>query len=438
MKRTHLLLTGFLLFCALVAAVVPALAHGDKIIPQVPDGIGADGTIWRTKFDLINLGPDPSTRITKIKLLFFKSDGTKWGVATNMGSTSEIALDLGAFQTIRIETLGNSNPLTSGYVIIRSLEGTTYFAEDYELGISVFYEVRKGSNVIDTVSVSTGQPTIAWVFPAEIDASNNLYTGMAIVNNTDFVNPITLRFWTAGTPTGGSATDGGGGIFTLKAREQRAFFLSDSLQLQPIPNVTPAVPLPSLSKFKGMVLATSYYPISTLALLQTPTPTGVQYATMVPSYADALRRNTYVYLRQEFPLDADLPVVDYFGNADDTAPWDLLYQTVTNTTRQLVPQSGAGVAPIGLRNSHEFDGDADGQNGVIANNVTLEYLQGLNYTTNSLDMSDNSTNLTLGYAFAIKTGLGRYVKARIADYITRTNADGSAYKDLALELYIYK
>jgi hypothetical protein len=380
------------------------------VIPQVANGTGGDGTVFRTKLDITNLGPDPSTRITKVKVLFFRQNGNSWTVPTNLGTNSEITLDLGAFQTIRIETTG-AGDLTAGYAIVRNLEtGFSTFAEDYEVSITAYYEILKGTSVIDTVSVPVGQPTLAFVFPAETELSRDLVTGFAIVNLSNSSNSVTLSLWRATQPTSSNAADAGSQTIVLAANEQRARFLND------------ASLFPNVSSFRGMVLGTSERPVAILALLQTPTPTGVQYATLAPSYADALRRNTAMYLRQGMPLDADLPVSDYFGNKDDTAPWDILYETVGTASRRLAPRSGAAFSVIGLRTDKQFDEE-----------VTISFLQGLTYTTSTIDLSDGSANLQSGFAFAVRTALGRYVKIRVFEVITR-----GTEKDLALEIYVYK
>jgi hypothetical protein len=129
-----------------------------------------------------------------------------------------------------------------------------------------------------------------------------------------------------------------------------------------------------------------------------------------------------MYLRQGLPLDADIPVSDYFGNKDDTAPWDLLYETVSTTSRRLAPKSGAQFASIGQKSDTQFDDE-----------VNITYLQGLTYTSSNIDLSDGSANLASGFTFAVKTGLGRYVKIRIGEVVTR-----STERDLALEIYVYK
>src|SRR5437867_4335083 len=95
---------------------VPAWAHGDKVIPQVVDGAG----VARTKFDITNLSFDPNLRITRVKVLFFLQNGSPWSIPTNRGTVSEVNLDLGMFQTIRIETLGTTQNQTAGYAIIRN------------------------------------------------------------------------------------------------------------------------------------------------------------------------------------------------------------------------------------------------------------------------------------------------------------------------------
>ena len=395
------------------------LAHGDKVLPQVPDGVGVDGTGIRTKFDLINLGPTTATRITKVSVLFFKQDGTPWVVATNLGTASSFSLNMGAFQTVRVETLAQSPQLTAGYVIIRSLEKTTIFAEDYEVGITAYYEVSKGGKVIDTISIPVAQPTVAFVHPVEMANAQGLLTGIAVVNLANTSNTVEFQLWSAGTPSSGDATEGDSVKLQLQPNQQRAMFFNDA-QL-----------FPNLQIYKGMVLGTTFdstlgysKPVAILALLQTPTPTGVQFALLTPSYADALRRNTFVYLRQGFPLDADIPISDYFGNSDDQAPWDLLYITDSTDTskRRLEARQGAGFALLGTKTGDQFDDE-----------ITIETLRSLSYNATSIDLSNTSPNLVANFTFAIKTNLGRYVKARIADIIT-----SDVYRDLALEVYIYK
>ncbi|PYV03974.1 MAG: hypothetical protein DMG10_09430, partial [Acidobacteria bacterium] len=144
---------------------------------------------------------------------------------------------------------------------------------------------------------------------------------------------------------------------------------------------------------------------------------------------DALRKNTYICLRQGFPLDADSPVVDYFSfegrglppSGYDTFTWDLSYETRNDTTRLIVPQSGATLAVIGFRDDPTFD------------SLGPELLRSLTYSSNSIDMSDDSPNLAPQFAFAIRTGLGRFVKVRIGDVIT-----SGTKRDLTLEVFVYK
>src|SRR4030095_1540605 len=330
----------------------PLWAHGDKAIPQVFDG----GGVGRTKFDLTNLSPE--FPISKLSVQFFGQDGSPWTVTTNQGTGTSFNLNLGPFQTTRIETTGASPSLTVGYAIVRNTERTTQFAEDFEVAITVFFEILNGPNVVDTVSVPVGQPTVSFAFPVEMDNAVNLFTGFAIVNLTDADNNVALTLYES-TTSGSSIPPPNSGTvnLTLNSRQQRAQFLNES-------NL-----FPTRTKFKGMLLGFSSGPVAILALLQTGTPFGVQFATLVPAYQDALRRNTHMYLQQGLPLDADLPISDYTGNSEDSAPWDILYETLSPTMRRLVPQSGAMVAPIGVRSDNQFD-----------NEVTLEVLPGLVYT----------------------------------------------------------
>lgn len=397
---------------ASLISVLPAFAHGDSVVPQVADGAG----VIRTKFDFTNLSP--VERISKVKILFFRQDGSAWSVATNQGTASEFTLSLGRFQTLRIETLGTTSPTISGYAIIRNSEITTIYDEDFEVATTVYYEVLSGSNVVDTVSVPMGQPALSFVFPVEIDSSKNLFTGFAIVNLAGSSNNVQLKLWKASTPSSSDATDDGTVNFTLNANEQRARYLNESEFF------------PTKTSFKGMLLGFSAKPVAILGLLQTSTPGGPQYATLVPAYEDTLRKDTYMHLRQEFPLDGDIPISDYFNNADDRFPWDLLYESQSNTSRRLVPQNGALFSAMSTLTETQFD------------DVTLEQLKARTYSTSNIDLSDGSTNLVRGFAFAIKTALGRYVKIRIAEVYTldRIRSDGSTRvnKDLALEILVYR
>jgi len=141
----------------------------------------------------------------------------------------------------------------------------------------------------------------------------------------------------------------------------------------------------------------------------------------VPAYRDYLRRDSFMYMQQGYPLDADLIVSDYFNNTNDKDPWDLLYETVDSTHRQLLPQEGARLSDLGTKTAADFDA------------LEISTLRGLNYTTAAIDLSDGSSNLAEGHTFAIKTGLGRYAKVRIA-LIVPVGTD----RDLQLQIFTYR
>jgi hypothetical protein len=429
----HFALLG-LLFPLLRA--VPAQAQGDQILAQVADGTGADGTQFITKLRIINLGPDPSTPIAKLKVVFFHQDGTPWTIATNWGTASEfpMAPSLGSYQTYALNTTG-AGSLTSGYAIVRNTDGPDIYSEDYEVSVTAFYEVRKGGSLIDTISVPVSQPTASFVIPVEIDASSNLLTGFALVNLSNSSNAVTMQLFRAQPPPSGSAADGGTSTITLNPNEQKATFLYPSI-------------FSGASSFAGMLVGRSNQPVAILALLQAGTPTGaVLYTTMAAANIDALRRNSYMYLRLSNSLDADHLVSDYFFDQDlvqnsnyyeldAVLPWSLLYQKQSSTTRRLTPQfpiangsrnSGAQLAVIGpISDPQAFD------------NLTIQNLQALTYSSNPIDMSDNSPNLAPTFAFAIKTALGHYAKAYVYAVINRTLSTGGVDKDLALEVFVFK
>ncbi len=412
------------LFCFVVLFVLPkvSFARGDKVIPQVADGQG----VIRTKFDLMNIGA--YEEITKAKLLFFKSDGRPWVLATSAGTGSEFSIKVRPLETLRIETLGQSSPLTSGYAILRDQETqTSSFTVDYRLGISVFYEILSGTNIVDAVSVTAGQPTISCSFPVEIDKSKNLFTGFAIVNLANSSNRVDFQIWASASPSSEQVQSGAIDSFTLGPGEQRAEFLSERL-------------FPGLTSFKGLAECFAQKPVALLALLQIPAALGVQYATLVPIYKDDLRRNGYVFLRQVavpsqpttaplyMPLDVDIPVADYLleGRDEEGFPWDVVYETQTKDKRRLLPINGATLAVVGARNAQDFD------------SLSLGQLQAMTYTTNPIDLSGDPRSAFQDYAFAVKTGLGRYAKVRIASIVQAVTKEGDIYYDLALEVYVYR
>ncbi|MBP1601173.1 MAG: hypothetical protein H6Q06_1324, partial [Acidobacteria bacterium] len=330
-------------------------------------------------------------------------------VATNQGTGNQIRLNLGPRQTLRIETLGTAS-LKAGYAIVRNLEATTAFPDDYDVGVTVYFEIARGGAVIDTISVPVGQPTAYWTFPVQTAISQELVTGFAIVNPDEKTSrSIKLDLWQAGATPSSAATFYDTYTLNLNSKEQKAVYLNQLF--------------PNLSSFRGSLEAESLnqQSVAVIALLQSPTPTGLQYATMVPTYFDSLVRNSTIVFAQGFALDADIPVSDYLD--EDSRPWDIEYSEVItgSASRELTTLNGAKLASIGSIDYESFD------------NLTLKYVQGLPYNLDRIDMSDGSSNLQVDFAFAVKTNLGRYAKVRVSRVISEDTG-----KSLGLEVYVYR
>jgi hypothetical protein len=421
---------ALLVFLLLLFGAIPLQAQGDQVLVQVADGTGGDGTQFITKLRIVNVGLSP---IQSLKISFFRQDHTPWTIATNWGTNSVFSLSLGIYQTYALNTNGAGSQL-SGYAVVNNSDGPDIYAEDYQVSVTAFYEVRKGGSLIDTISVPVSQPTLSFAIPVENDVSNNLYTAFGIVNLANSSNKVTMKLFQAQAPPSADASDAGSATITLNPNEQRATFL--------YPNI-----FASASSFAGMLVGKSEKPVAFLALQQAGTSSGVLYTTVAPTNIDALRRNSYMYLHLGNSLDADHLVSDYwfdqgliqslnpdcncpYYELDAVLPWSLLFQKQSDTTRRLTPQfavyggtrdSGAQIAVIGQKSDIDFD------------NLTLLDLQGLTYSSNPIDMSDNSANLAATFAFAIRTALGRYAKVRISAVITR-----ALDKDLALEVFVFK
>ncbi len=421
---------------------VPALAAGDKVIPHVVDGVQDATTRYRTKLDIMNLSPHPGTTITRVTVYFFNSNGTPWPITlkdpvTKLPTTvNSYTLNLGYAQTLRLETLG-TGALNAGYAIVRNLEVPVaqsdpdfhpeYWPDSREVSTTVYFEVLRGNDIMDTVSVPVAQPSISFLFPVEIDLANGINTGFAIVNLTDAANNVTLYLSENTDPSqSGDAIDAGNTTVRLDAgaNKKKVDFLSNLFA--------------GKTKFKGMVYGASEGPVATLSLVQSNSYfngawSGVQFATVTPAYLDSLRRNTLMYMVPGTALDADLPGVDYFptpmtnGVPDSyySLAWDVVL-SATGTSRQLVPQPGTLIARLGIKSGTDFD------------NITLPNLDPtvVNFSTNAINLSDQSGDFTQGFCFAIKTNLGKYVKVRIRTVVTYDT--GSADSEMALEIFVYK
>jgi hypothetical protein len=402
------------LLAIIACGAIPAYAHGDRIITHLVDGIGSDGTGYRTKIDIVNLGPykqDDSLDLKNTKIYFYQENGLPWTLSTNLGTGSQFPINLHSAATIRVETSAKGS-FASGYAVIRSMEQTTAYPEDYDIGVTAYYEVYKTGKVVDAVSIPLGQPTVSWIFPVENKLGENLLTGLAVLNLAGVPNTLRLQLVGENGKDQGAAVEVPlDAVAGANSHLKRAFFLYELF--------------PGTDTFKGSVYCSATGPVSILALLQSQIifqgGNMLQYSTLVPSYLDALRRNTFMYLRQGFPLDADIPVVDYMNNTGDKTPWDLLYEA--SPTRRLTVQSGASFAPIGVKDDSYFD-----------QTMTLEFLRGLSYNQDPINVG----SVVLGYAFAVKTGLGHYAKIRITDKIQVNFQDGTSAQDLAFEIYVFK
>jgi hypothetical protein len=403
-------------------------SRGDKIIPQIVDGPG-----WATKFDLMNVSsrpPDGTTNpkgdiIGTFRLAFYHNDGTPWSIQTNKGTGSSFSLTLYARQTLRIETLSATQPLSGGYAVIYDEEpNNSDYSENYVLGISVFYVVLDGPKVVDTVTVSVAPPTALAKVPVEIDDTQGINSGLAVANWAGATNSVRIDLYDEnGNKYSRSAS------VSLASKEQKAQYLTDQSLF------------PELTSFKGMAEFTAVGPVAILGLLGTRASDSTQrYSTLVPVDMESLRRNTYLAVLQAetdgnpaMPLDLDNMVSDFY-RADanpDFFSWDLeyMYGTKSNpsdtTIRYLSMFNGAGIASLsGTYNNDQFDA------------ISLSYLKSLTYTTNDIDLS--GSNLYLRRTFAVRTDLGNYAKMRIFRIIDTTSSDFRPLIDLVLEVVVYR
>jgi hypothetical protein len=261
--------------------------------------------------------------------------------------------------------------------------------------------------------------TALGTFPVEIRRAQGLYTGLAVVNLGSQTNQVKIDLYPSDTGSAATAT------MTLNGFQQKAEFFHENL-------------FPALRNqdFKGMAEFKAQGPVAILALLQTQTSNGVQYATLVPTDREALRRNSYMYVPEltypnyATPVDVDSFTTDFYLVGDDEGfPWDFQYKGTSKTNRSLVPVNGSGFA---ILNSGSPMDDA------AFDRVSLPELMGLKYTTTPIDLSDNSPNLKGKFSFAVITDLGNYAKVRLVGSKSYTATDGNIYVDLYFEVTVYR
>jgi hypothetical protein len=415
-----------LIFC-LALFFVPiqfGFSRGDKIIPQIVDGPG-----WATKFDITNVSS--AVNVGKMRLVFYHNNGKLWTLQTTLGTGSSYTLSIGPRQTLRVETLGATQPVSAGYAVIYDEEtDNSAYSEDFVLGISVYYVVLNGTSVVDTVTVTVPQPTALAKFPVEIDNVKNINSGLAVANLSGATNAIKIDLfrsdWVGVAP---DYLPDYSANFNLASGEQQGMYLDNSALF------------PNLKSFKGMAEITADGPIALLGLLSTVASDGTaRYSTLVPVDMESLRRNSYLAMLQAetdanpfMPLDLDNMVSDFYrvtGNPDGYS-WDFAYQYGTTnipsdtTTRYLKAYNGAAIVSLGSYDAAAFDA------------ISLSTLKGLTYAANnSIDLS--GPNLYLRRTFAVHTDLGNYAKMRIFRIIGTPASDGRPLQDIVLEVVVYK
>lgn len=412
-------------FCLVLlsGAVRMGFSRGDKIIPQIVAGLDEFGKTWVTKIDLTNISSTLAINLTsqRMRLVFYKNDGTPWALLTSEGTGSSFNLELNRRETLRVQAIGGG-ALETGYAVIYDeVEDNSPYSQDYVLGISVIYQMSSAAGVTEAVSIPLREPTSAATAPMEVNNNQGVYSAVAIVNTANVVNTVSVALYTT---TGGPERTVKN--LVLAPKEQRTAFIDNDPQL-----------FPGLTSFRGMAEITSDRPIVLLSLLQTRAADGnPQYTLLAPVDKESLRRNSYLVLLQAdlgdpyMPLDIDGFTSDFYritgGNDRPTErySWDLTYRHNEGdvATRFFHPVNFAEMAYLGINDGGQFDA------------ISLPDLKAMTYSTADINVSAAAVEDT----FAIRTDLGNYAKARIVRVIDHTGADTLHYQDLVLEVVVYR
>jgi hypothetical protein len=403
MKKTWI---WAVLFLILASSPVFATTSGDKIIPQIADGIGGDGTIIRTKIAVYNLSGTETLDGFYLKLRFFHEDGSPWVLSTSLGTANEFPVDLAPRQTLSVRTLGLSIPMTSGYArVVNSDIRNSFISTNYAFGLNVFYEVLTQNGVVDTVSVPVYSPTSLGSFPIEINSA--VSTGFAVVNCNNGAVQVQMDLYGKDGKLIQSA------LFALEQLVHRSEFLEQNL-----------FPGLHLDGDRGLVeFKTTGGPVAILALRQFQTAgNGVQYSTLDISDNETLSRDTlamigggYYGKAAFYPIDLDTGSVvtdlrcggindgsNYCSGSSGLIPgedasWDILVKLDSTTQRSFAPYNGA-MAKVGYKSSLDYYG------------ISLYDLKQLSYSKDPIDMSDGADTFKMGYVFGVRTSQGNYAK----------------------------
>jgi len=278
-----------------IASSAAAFAQGIYYFPQIAVGNG-----WESDLYFTNQGISP---VMGISINFYDDKGLLMIVESNLGigSAYGFSLNPGATQVINITKAG----APQGYAIVMYPPGA-------KVSASEVYRYKPEDLILAKVGVPQTYPSNNLSFPVVIKSSDNLNTGVALVNPPQFNSIQTAVLTLIKTDGTVQAT----ATLPLAVGEHRARYLTE------------AEFFPGVDNFTGSVSISSPWGLAALALFQdndacgsivvSPSPVLAPFLVPVPAVIPEVEPNNIFPQAQPIP-----PLVVVAGNIQ--VPGDVDY-----------------------------------------------------------------------------------------------------------------
>jgi hypothetical protein len=153
--------------------LLPAAAQAVVLsIPQV-----ADGDSWKTSLKVFSR----TGRTALVSIHFYDDNGKALALPlVGRGTTSQLEVSIGPYDSVTIETEGAGNTLLVGWAHLES---------DYEVGGVAVFRQRTATQMDNEAAVPLSYPATSMI--STFDNTGGFVTGVALVNNGP--GPVTLN-----------------------------------------------------------------------------------------------------------------------------------------------------------------------------------------------------------------------------------------------------
>ena len=168
-RRILKILEALFLLCFLTGGTGAVLSDSGPVcslFPQLAVGGGWSCDVFITNED--------SHRVDNVTLSFFDGNAAGLTVTTNLGNAASFSFNLGpgGTQLVRVSASGASR---TGYAVMSSPAGSSVHA-------SLIFYYKQGNQVLNQLGVQQLAPSTHFSFPAEIDSTRGVATGVALCN----------------------------------------------------------------------------------------------------------------------------------------------------------------------------------------------------------------------------------------------------------------